>query len=335
MRKFFILLISAFFLTLASCGENKYRMYSGAVWGTMFHITYESPSDLNDSILEEMGRVDRSLSMFNPTSLVSAVNSGKSLRADSYFTEVLATSQEVSALSGGAFDPTVGPLVELWGFGPGGVPATEPSDSAIDAALRLVGISDCHIGVDGLLTKKHPLTHFDFSAIAKGYGVERVARVLMRNGVENFMVEIGGEVVLRGLNPRGRAWHIQIEAPVADADERRGLTVRPFGPELTSIASSGNYRNYRTGPDGRRIGHTISPSTGRPFQGDVLASTVILRGSDCGRADALATAAMALPSAQAVEMLRKAGAQALIVTGSPDNYKVLTVNTTSNHQTGL
>lgn len=301
------------------------------VWGTMYHITYSAPRNLNDSILAEMERVDLSLSMFNPLSTVSAINAGKSNRADAYMREVIEISQEISRISNGVFDPTVAPLVDLWGFGPTHRDSTAtPSDSAITRALESVGILRCRLSIDGALSKPTPLTSFDFSAIAKGYGVQKVADLLARNGSRNFMVEIGGEVVLRGLNPRGVPWHIQIDAPDSGPAGHSSLTVRPFGPGLTAIASSGNYRNFRTDSLGNRYGHTISPLTGRPIQSDVLAATVILPGGDCARADALATAAMTQPADSAAAMLRRVGADAILVIGLPDAFKTLEINANTN-----
>lgn len=278
--------------------------------------------------MAEMTIVDNSLSMYNPTSILSSLNSGKGFRVGPYFSDVFRVSQRVHAMSGGAFDPTIAPLTEVWGFGPGGDGSTpsEPSDSTISEMLERVGLDQCHLGTDGILLKKHPLTQFDFSAVAKGYGVDRVAAMLLRNGVENFMVEIGGEIRLQGYNPQGQPWSIQIDAPASDPSAHENLTVRRFGPEPTAIASSGNYRNFRTGADGRRYGHTISPKTGRPYQSDVIGATVITDG-DCALADALATACMAQPSADAYAMLRNAGVEGVIVTGTFETPEIINVGT--------
>lgn len=299
----------------------------------MFHITYSAPRNLDDSIMAEMARVDQALSIFNPISEISAINTGKCFRAGPYVSDVFEISRQVSALSDGAFDPTVRPLVDLWGFGPGAPHSdtiTPPAPEALDSALALVGIQDCRIAPDGAIAKKHPLTRFDFSAVAKGYGVDRVAEVLRRNGARNFMVEIGGEVSLQGLNPRGLPWHIRIEAPAESPDISRSLAVRAFGPEPAAIASSGNYRNFRTDSLGHRYGHTISPRTGRPAQSDVRASTVITRG-DCARADALATAAMAMPSALAERMLRQAGVNAILLVADADSLKMIEIAPSSDN----
>ncbi|MDE6277233.1 MAG: FAD:protein FMN transferase [Muribaculaceae bacterium] len=328
MRTIFTALISVIILSFASCTRNNFREFSGLTWGTTYHIVYNSPVDLNDSILAELERVDNSLSMFNPLSTLSAINSSLTTRPDKYVADVIKISQKANKLSDGAFDPTVEPLVNLWGFGSTDRElGSTPSDSAIARALRRVGITDCYITSDGILIKKHPLTRFDFSGVAKGYGVNRVARMLERNGCADFKVEIGGEVVLQGLNPSGKPWRIKIEAPNPDPSISEELCIKAFGPEVTSIASSGNYRNFRTDSLGNRYGHTISPRTGRPIQSDVLSATVILPGSYCGLADALATAAMVLPSDSASAMLRSAGAAAILVIGvGPSERRTIEVN---------
>ncbi|MDE6310510.1 MAG: FAD:protein FMN transferase [Muribaculaceae bacterium] len=289
--------------------------------------------DLNDSILSELELVDNSLSMFNPVSSVSAVNSSLTFRPDEYLTEAIGIAKKAHQLSYGAFDPTVAPLVNLWGFGTSEAEGTtEPSDSDVARALRLVGIDRCEINSEGVLLKTHPLTRFDFSGVAKGYGVDRVAKMLARNGCEDFKVEIGGELVVSGLNSRRQPWHIMVEAPNYTPGSSERLCMREFGPEVTSIASSGNYRNYRTDSLGHRYGHTISPRTGHPVQSDVLGSTIVLPGYECALADALATAAMVLGSDSTIIMVQKAGASAIIVAGvnetklmtldiSPDSVK--------------
>ena len=312
-RRFsFLPLISAFFLTFASCAD-KFCENNGFVWGTSYHIVYSAGDaggrDLHDSVRAVMAAIDRSLSVFDEASLVSAVNAGTTDSVDALFADVFATSRRVWKASAGAFDPTVGPLVDLWGFGPGGSADREPSDSMIAAAKALVGLGGCSVS-GGRVVKKNPGTRFDFSSIAKGYGVDLVARMLARNGCRDYMVEIGGEIALRGHNPRDRRWHIQIDAPVepdsASASVHERLMVLPFGPEPVAIASSGDYRNRRSFGEenggGKSYGHTIDPLTGRPRGGRTLGVTVI--APDCILADALATAGMAMDADSAMAMIK-------------------------------
>lgn len=294
---------------LASCDGNSYRKMSGAVWGTAYNITYRSGRLLDDSVRREMRSVELSLSAFCDSSVVSRVNRGELSEVDQAFAEVFAESGRVAAASGGAFDPTVWPLVDLWGFG-GRKVADTPSQARIDSALATVGIGGCRL--DGLrLVKRHPDTKFDFSAIAKGYGCDRVAAMLRRNGCQDYLVEIGGEIAAGGVSPRGGAWRVMVDAPVVSdtlVHERMAVIELPSGG---GIATSGNYRNYRETAIGR-VGHTIDPHTGYPRRSAMLSATVV--APSCMTADALATACMAMEPDSAMAMIRAMdGVEALLV----------------------
>ena len=315
-----VALMAALCLALCSCGgsrEPEYRKAEGMAWGTTYHITYKNARDLADTIAAEIARIDSTLSPFCPGSLISRVNAGDTtVRADRGLAEVMALSQRVCRISGGAFDPTVAPLVNLWGFGYAQGAADVPDSTAIDSALRSVGILDCSVTPDGRVIKKSPATEFNFSAVAKGYGVDRVAEALRRCGCEDYMVEIGGEIALRGRNSRGEDWHIQIDAPESGPD---GEVVHNSMALLAltdcCIATSGNYRNYRSTSAGT-VGHTISPATGRPVATSTLSATII--APDCALADALATASMAMPADSARAMLEAEGVRAILAVAAPD-----------------
>ncbi|MDE5643798.1 MAG: FAD:protein FMN transferase [Muribaculaceae bacterium] len=316
MKRFrFTPLIYALFLFLASCNENFYN-YSGAVWGTTFNISYKSGQQLDDSIDAVLRSVDESLSMFNPGSTIARINAGSDMRADSLVTGVLDLSRRVWDVSGGSFDPTVGPLVELWGFGPGRRQG-KPDSAAIALALSRTGLHKCNVA-DGQVCFSADSMRLDFSAIAKGYGVDRIASLLSRNGCNDFMVEIGGEINARGMNPDGRPWRIQIDAP-SSAPDGSAMHDRLRIIELrdAALATSGNYRNFRLLPDGRRVGHTISPLSGLPVLSETLSVSVM--AGECALADALATAAMAMPYADARTMIDSLdGVEALFVLSAPD-----------------
>ncbi len=311
-------LITALFLTFASCSQSFF-INDGCTWGTTYHIVYRADADLHDSIRIVMAQIDSSLSMFNPHSLVSRVNAGTDSAADGHFRAVMDVATRVNTLSGGRFDPTVGPVVNLWGFGPDGERAI-PDSAAIAVALRSVGLAECGLTPQGRIVKKSPETYFDFSAVAKGYGVDCVADMLARNGVSDFMVEIGGEVVVQGTNPSGRPWRIQVDAPTASMTHD-GLTVLEMGPQRRALASSGNYRNFRTDSTGVRFGHTIDPRTGRPVQTDVLAATI--RTERCAEADALATACMTMSADSALAMLERADVPGMVITVVADSFVML------------
>lgn len=310
-------LISALFLISASCSD-KYFTNDGCTWGTTYHIVYRSHVNLADSVEAVMSHIDGSLSLFNPESALSAVNCGLTDSVDADFVRVFACAARVHALSGGMFDPTVAPVADLWGFGPAG-DVLAPDSAALASALKRVGLGSCRVE-NGMIVRADSLTSFDFSALAKGYGVDCIAEMLERNGCADYMVEVGGEIVAAGRNPSGKAWRIQIDAPVAEVHSR--FDVVELGPARMALASSGNYRNFRVDSLGVRYGHTISPLDGRPVRTATLAATV--SAADCMTADALATAAMCVAPDSALTMLAEAGARGLLILADGDSLRALT-----------
>ena len=298
-------------LLCVSCGGNGWRNASGVAWGTRYNITYYADRELADSVTAQMRRIELAVSPFVKESNISRINAGETDRMSAEFAELFISSKRLNALSGGAFDPTVAPLIDLWGFGKTRPDTVTPDSATVKDMLQCVGIADCRIDKSVHLIRKDPRTQFDFSAIAKGYGVDAVAEMLERNGCENYMVEIGGEIRVKGHNPREQKWHLQIDDPVKSGiSGHEALKV----VELTdcSVATSGNYRNLRTLPDGSRVWHTISPVTGYPVASSTLSVTVV--APTCTMADALATACMVLPSQDAVKLVgSQAGVSALFV----------------------
>lgn len=288
-------------LAASSCRRAQWRTAEGVVWGTTYNITYFSDKDLTDSIVAEMRLVEKSLSMFDPTSNVSRINARQTDTLTNMTYEVFVDARAISNVSGGMFDPTVGPLTDLWGFGRKGRKLEAVPDSmTIAEALAGVGIAQCTVSSSTRrIHLKTPGTELDFSAIAKGYGVDCVGNVLTRNHVKDFLVEIGGEMTMEGLNRDGKPWHIQIVSPESGPDSNVPLC----SLDLTgcSVATSGNYRNFHVLPDGSKIGHTLSPLTGYPIVTDVMQATVI--SPRCIIADALATACMAMGSDAALNMI--------------------------------
>lgn len=317
-RCLYLPLISLIFLTFASC-RQKYFTSEGKTWGTTYHITYQNDVPLDSEIIKTLGLVDSELSMFNPSSKVSAINSGADSVASEHFRKVFETAKRISELSNFVYDPTIGPISDLWGFGRNEING-QPSDSAIEAALAAVGIAECSISESGIVHKKSPATVFDFSSVAKGYGIDLVGAMLQKNGVKNYMIEIGGEILVLGVNPDGRPWHIQIDAP-SSGPGHRPMEILSLGPEKTAVASSGNYRNYRHRTDGTTYGHTLSPITGRPVQGQIAAATII--ASDCATADAMATACMAaaVPDS-AMAIIRRGDVRGIVAAVAGDSLKV-------------
>ncbi|MDE6377107.1 MAG: FAD:protein FMN transferase, partial [Duncaniella sp.] len=296
-----LILLSSLSLLPTSCVKpQRYHTCEGGVWNTVYRITYRSDRDLRDTIIAAMKSVEMSLSPFAEGSLISAVNRGDtSVRADSHLRRVFEASQEVNRLSHGAFDPTVAPLINLWGFGYRSG-SGDPSAEAIDSLLLSVGIAECRIDESGAIVRKSPVTEFNFSAITKGYGCDMVGEALRRNGVEDYLVEIGGEIASRGSSPRGKKWRVSIDAPVENDTTviHERMAVIEIG--TAGVATSGNYRNYRESAEGK-VWHTISPVDGHPALTDLLSATVV--APSCMMADALATSCMAMNSRQALAMI--------------------------------
>ncbi len=272
-----------------------YQKDEGRIFGTVYHATYQCDSSLRSLIEAELQSVDNSLSMFNPQSTISRINSNESLATDSLFRYVFTISQQISRATNGAFDITVAPLVNAWGFG---FKHQQLPDSAqVDSLLQLVGWQRVSINSENELLKADPRMVLDCSAVAKGFGSDQVAALLRSRGIQNFMIEIGGEVVVSGTNPKGKPWRIGISTPDEQTQGKLQETI-----ELTqgAMATSGNYRNFYTAEDGRRLAHTINPHTGYPVQHSILSSTVL--APTCAMADAFATSfmVMGLDSAQAV-----------------------------------
>lgn len=276
--------------------EPNYICNRGKVFGTYYSITYRCPEDLHEDIRATLAGVDNSLSPFNKRSLISAINENRDTVADAMFTHVFTLAQSISEKTGGAFDITVAPLVNAWGFGFKN--SVQVDSATVDSLRRYVGYSSVALN-DGKITKQHPRTMLDCSAIAKGYGCDAVAQLLKGKGVSDYLVEIGGEVVAAGNNPKGKVWTIGISKPVDDPEGKSKELQTAIKASGRGIATSGNYRNYRE-VDGRKVAHTIDPRTGYPVSHSLLSATVI--ANDCATADAYATAFMVMGVEKAMEL---------------------------------
>lgn len=313
-----IVCVVALFISLVGCNQqNSIHKASGVTWNTQYHITYLSTENLDDSIQPVLRQVELSLSPFCPNSLISCINNGEDVEADSMLATVFETSKQVNAWSHGAFDPTVSPLINLWGFGYKNLGVT-PTDAQIDSVLHYVGIDSCYL-VANRIKKKHPYTSFNFSAITKGYGCDMIAEMMHRNGCDDFMIEIGGEIVVSGCNPKGEKWLIMIDAPIENDTPVTRSSAAMIEVSDCGIATSGNYRNYRKNSDGKTIGHTIDPKTGQPVASSTLSATVI--APNAMLADALATACMAMPLNQALKMIESTpSTSALLITADSTGH---------------
>ena len=284
---------------LGSCVKESYIKDSGMVFVTTYSITYQYHENLKSDIEGVMQQVDNSLSPFNKSSVITAINNNTSTKADKYLTEVFTLAQAVNKETDGAFDITVAPLVNAWGFGFRS--GKRPTEAQTDSLLAIVGQEKVTLK-EGKIIKSDPRIMLDCSAIAKGFGVDKVAEFLSGQGIENYLVEIGGEISARGKNSRGTEWNIGITKPIDDS-----LSINQENQAVLQItdkamATSGNYRNFYY-EGGKKYAHTINPHTGKPAQSDILSATVI--AESCAVADAYATAFMVLGSKKAKEILKK------------------------------
>lgn len=270
--------------------------------GTTYHITVIAdqlpPSDIEQQIDQLLSKVDHSMSTYKKDSEISRfnrLNVGQQLEISQEFADVLQISREIWQLSEGAFDPTLGPLVDLWGFGPKATGDLIPSDQDITAALKNTGFDG--VVLKGLILTKNKPVALDLSAVAKGYAVDIVSNYLEMSALPDYLVEVGGEIRVSGFNSEGMPWRVAIEQPqlLASVNKIVGLTDM-------SIATSGDYRNYFE-RDGIRYSHTIDPRTGKPIDHNLASVTVLI--DSCAEADAWATAFSVLGAQQSIELAEK------------------------------
>lgn len=313
---------------LAGCSfepEEKVWEIAGPVFGTRYHINVVLTD--NESHLENLGSgieqvledVDASMSTWREDSELSRLNRREDQSAwielSEPLYEVLATAARVSDLTDGAFDVTIGPVVNLWGFGPEARPDEVPDESELQAKLEATGYENIELRSDPPALRARKPQYIDLSAIAKGYAVDAVARYLDNAGVEAYLVEIGGEVRVNGRKPNGDAWRLAIEEPVS---ERRQIN-RVVALDGQAMATSGDYRNYYES-DGRRYSHTIDPETGKPIRHNLASVTVI--ADNCMLADALATGFNVMGYERAQALATRENIAAYFIVRSDNGFEV-------------
>ncbi|MEZ3443165.1 FAD:protein FMN transferase [uncultured Alistipes sp.] len=292
-----LLLLAALAALCPSCRrEPDYRIVEGAMLGTTLRVTAcvgePSAGELYRRIMGVDSAMKRSMSIFDEGSLLSRLNRNETDSVDEHIVRNWTLAREIGALSGGRYDVTVKPLVDAWGFA-GRERTAAPN---LDSLLEFVGSDKVSVR-DGRLVKSDPRVQLDFNSVAKGYTVDRVALLLEEYGAENYLVDIGGEVRCRGVNPHGDPWRIGIERPVDGVAYGQTSEVR-VALSGGSLATSGNYRRFFIDAAGNKVAHTIDPRTGRSVVSRLLSATVV--ADDCARADALATMFMALGAEEAL-----------------------------------
>ena len=276
-----------------------FQKNTGFVFGTVYNITYESDKDLQKEIEAELQKVDNSLSPFNPTSVISKINRNENVEVDDMFAKVFSLAEKISAETDGAFDITVAPMVNAWGFG--FKTGNMPDSRQLDSLRAIVGFHKVALE-NGRVVKKNRRTMLDCSAIAKGYGCDVVARFLQGKGIKNYMVEIGGEIVTCGVNDQRMPWKIGVTKPTDDSLSVNEELQTVLNVTNKAMATSGNYRNFYY-KNGKKYAHTIDPKTGCPVQHNILSATVL--ADDCATADAYATSFMVLGLDKAKKVLEK------------------------------
>ncbi|MBP1677411.1 MAG: ApbE family lipoprotein [Bacteroidetes bacterium] len=271
--------------------EAPYVHNEGKAQGTYYSATYQQPDgkDLQPEIDKFFKEFDLSLSTYNPESVISRINKNDaSVSTDSCFEAMFYEALKVSEKTGGAFDITVAPLVEAWGFGASIADTTHLPD--INKILPLVGYKKVKI-VNHKLIKENPDIKVDASAIAQGLSADLIARLLESYGCKNYMIDIGGEIFCKGVNPKGKNWQIGVDKPVDDPENTNGELQTIINVSNVGLTTSGNYRKFYY-KGGKKYAHTIDPHTGYPVQHNLLSATVV--APTAMQADAYATAFMVM-----------------------------------------
>ncbi len=292
-----------FFSSCADAPQNYRNDYVGGALGTSYSIITitESPIELQKDIDSVFTVINQSLSTYIPKSDISRINSGDTtVVVDKMFREVFQLSKEVYTETHGFFDPTVGTLVNAWGFGPERQIALD--SARVDSLLNFVGFDKVQLSPENQVVKAHPNIFLDFNAIAKGYSIDRLAAMLDAKHIENYLIEVGGELVGKGRNTvKEKQWVVGIDDPELKVGRESKLLLTL---EDKALASSGNYRKYRIDETtGRKYVHTINPKTGFTQNSNTLAVTIL--ANDCATADAYATAFMAMDLSEAFKLITK------------------------------
>ncbi|WP_158840593.1 FAD:protein FMN transferase [Polaribacter sp. L3A8] len=293
-----------FILVLISCAEKKTTKdftLKGYVFGTSYKIVFlDAPQNYQKSIDSLFFLMNKSLSTYMPESNISKINKGDStVVVDDLFLEVFKKSKRIYKETDGYFDPTVGNLVNAWGFGPKRE-KINLTEAQVKQEMLYVGLDKVTI-VDGKVKKQDPNIYLDFNSIAKGFGIDVVARFLDRKNIANYLVEIGGEIRAKGVKKENHPWVIKLVNPIKK-DSTKGF--RNINLSNKSMATSGNYRKFRITKDGRKYVHTVNPKTGYAIESSLLSASVIAN-LDCADTDAYATAFMAMGLNKAKEFLQK------------------------------
>lgn len=328
--KYLVFILTMVMVACQSSVNEKVYLIEGEAQGSTYHIKYIAERDENlkpaiDSILEV---IDRSMSTYRSDSAISKINQGDTtVVVDQHFRKVFEASQQIWQESEGLFDPTVGVLVNAWGFGKQKISEADlPTDKKIDSLRKYVGFDKVALTEKNLIKKRYTEILFDFNAIAQGYTSDVVANYLSVRGIKNYIVEIAGEMYLKGKNTvEDKSWTIGVENPLKPLDDRDLVATIQFTNQ--GLATSGNYRKVWTDSNGRKYVHSINPLTGRATQSDVLSATVVAPSTML--ADGYATMFMVMGLAKSKAFLEKHPDLAVLLVYSDDKHQEATYKTKS------
>ena len=328
--KYLVFILTMVMVACQPSVNEKVYLIEGEAQGSTYHIKYIAECDENlkpaiDSILEV---IDRSMSTYRPDSAISKINQGDTtVVVDEHFRKVFEASQQIWQESEGLFDPTVGVLVNAWGFGKQKISEADlPTDKKIDSLRKYVGFDKVALTEKNLIKKRYTEILFDFNAIAQGYTSDVVANYLSARGIKNYIVEIAGEMYLKGKNTvEDKSWTIGVENPLKPLDDRDLVATIQFTNQ--GLATSGNYRKVWTDSNGRKYVHSINPLTGRATQSDVLSATVVAPSTML--ADGYATMFMVMGLAKSKAFLEKHPDLAVLLVYSDDKHQEATYKTKS------
>ena len=328
--KYLVLILTMVMVACQPSVNEKVYLIEGEAQGSTYHIKYIAERDENlkpaiDSILEV---IDRSMSTYRSDSAISKINQGDTtVVVDEHFRKVFEASQQIWQESEGLFDPTVGVLVNAWGFGKQKISEADlPTDKKIDSLRKYVGFDKVALTEKNLIKKRYTEILFDFNAIAQGYTSDVVANYLSARGIKNYIVEIAGEMYLKGKNTvEDKSWTIGVENPLKPLDDRNLVATIQFTNQ--GLATSGNYRKVWIDSNGRKYVHSINPLTGRATQSDVLSATVVAPSTML--ADGYATMFMVMGLAKSKAFLEKHPDLAVLLVYSDDKHQEATYKTKS------
>lgn len=330
MNKLKLMLLITLAVSLSACfpsnpSKNTEVLLQGRTMGTTYNIKVVATEEqvielkLQQQIDAALKQVNQEMSTYIADSELSKFNqstSAEAIEISAGLTRVIKESIRLGNLSGGKLDVTVGPLVNLWGFGPEQRPEKVPSDAILSATNERVGLQN--LVLEGnLLSKKIPDLYIDLSTIAKGYGVDIIAELIESNGLTHYLVEIGGEMRLRGFKHTGELWAIAIEKPILDQSGVERAVHQVIIPKDNAVATSGDYRNYFEA-DGRRFSHIIDPSTGKPIDHNLVSVTVVHPSSMT--ADGLSTTLMVMGMEKGMAFASENNLAALFISKTENGF---------------